>query len=55
MVRQVLDELHASTGVNVTGILSGASSGDARQQAAAVATLAGAPLADGARSDQEVK
>lgn len=54
MVRQVLDELHASTGVNVTGILSGASSGDARQQAAAVATLAGAPLADGARSDKEV-
>lgn len=39
MVRQVLEELHASTGVNVTGILSGASSGDRRQQAAAVATL----------------
>lgn len=39
MVRQVLEELHASTGVDVTGILSGASSGDPLQQAAAVASL----------------
>ena len=39
MVRQVLDELRTSTGVDVTGILSGTTSGDALQQAAAVASL----------------
>ena len=39
MVRQVLDELRTSTGVDVTGILSGSTSGDALQQAAAVASL----------------
>ncbi len=35
MIRQVLEELHASTGVDVTGILSGTTSSNARQQAAA--------------------
>jgi flotillin len=39
MVRQVLDELRTSTGVDVTGILSGSTIGDPRQQAAAVASL----------------
>ena len=39
MVRQVLDELRASTGVDVTGILSGTTAGDPLQQAAAVASL----------------
>lgn len=33
MIRQVLEELHASTGVDVTGILSGTTSSAARQSA----------------------
>jgi flotillin len=41
MVRQVLEELKGSTGVDVTGILSGATLGDPKQQAAAVAAIAG--------------
>ena len=39
MIRQVLEELHASTGVDVTGILSGRTSSDAKQQAAAIGTV----------------
>lgn len=44
MVRSVLDELRLSTGVDVTGILSGASSGDPDQQRAALSTLSGQGL-----------